>query len=222
MSNINDFIQEIHTHEALTLEGTLDPAKQWRIEERIFQTISEESSIVNGTLTRQRKRKLHLFLAAAVMVLALGITAFATVHNEWDIALVQFMGIQDSSTLQLESGEVQMNIPANYQVNDSTATPILTSPIQMTVVSSIGDKNSAYIHIKTNYELPKDYSEEADYIVADFILNEESSSGMKDGMFVDSFIDTTVLNLIEAQNFCASIFFLHSLYFCCSIYIYLT
>lgn len=55
------------------------------------------------------------------MALALSITALASIHNEWDIALIQFMGIQDSNTLQLESGEVQMNVPAYYQPKESAS-----------------------------------------------------------------------------------------------------
>lgn len=126
-------------------------ARQYRIEERIFQTISEESSIENVTPIRRKRKNLCVFLAAAIMALALSITALASIHNEWDIALIQFMGIQDSNTLQLESGEVQMNVPAYYQPKESASVFLGLSPIQMTVVSSIGDKNSAYIHIKTAF-----------------------------------------------------------------------
>ncbi len=149
MTSLDDLIKDIREDEVVEIESSLDIAKQWRVEEKILKAIADEPKLVEY---KKPNRKRVIFIAvAAVLIFAMGITSAA--KNEWDIALVNFMGLSDANTLQLEGGEVQID-------QSSTA-----SGITFSVLSSIGDKNSAYIRIETDYEFPEDYNHETDYIL---------------------------------------------------------
>lgn len=172
MNNLDDLIHDIHTEEVVPIDDSLDDAMQWRIEERILQSIKEDKADIPPSpvpLHSRPKRKKWLTLAlAAVLLFALGITTIAAVKNEWDIQLIHFMGISNADTLQLEGGEVQINKTATYTRESSVEDAIFPeNPIQIKAISSIGDKNSAYIRIETDYELPSSYNEETDYILSD-------------------------------------------------------
>jgi len=150
MNNLDDLIKDIREDEIVEIKGSLDAATEWRIEEKIMMAIDEdESKIVE--YKKPGRKKWFLLVAAAVLVLAIGLTSAA--KNEWDIALVEFMGLSNANTLQLEGGEVKI---------DQSST---CSGITFDVVSSIGDKNSGYIRIETDYEFPEDYNHETDYIL---------------------------------------------------------
>ncbi len=154
MSNLDALIKEIREDEVVEINGSLDAAAEWRIEEKIMKVISEEQSSEKSNLVpyKKPKRKKWLLIAvAAVMTFMLGLTSAA--KNEWDIALIEFMGLGSANTLQLESGEVKI---------DQSDT---CNGVTFTAVSSIGDKNSAYIRIETDYEFPEDYDYETDYIL---------------------------------------------------------
>ena len=148
MANLVDLITEIREDELVEMEASLDSAIEWRIEEKILKAIGEESKLVKY---KKPKRKKWILAAAAILIMGLGLTGAA--KNEWDMALINFMGLSDANTLQLEGGEVQIDQSAS------------ASGITFTAVSSIGDKNSGYIRIETDYEFPEDYNFETDYIL---------------------------------------------------------
>lgn len=164
MGNLNDLIREIRDDEALELNGSLDFAKQWRIEEKIQNAIKDESNVIS--YKKRTPKKWFLFGIAAVLVFALGLTSVAAVEQEWDIVLTEFMGISDANTLQLESGEVQIEQSSTSSCVDyGTTTNGETKDVTMRAVSSIGDKNEVYIRIETDYELPEYFDSETDYIL---------------------------------------------------------
>lgn len=193
MNNLNDLINEIHNDEILEIEGNLNTAQQWRIEERILQAINEDDSII---YKKKSKSKKWIVLAlAATLLLALGLTTMAAIQNDWDVQLINFMGISNADTLQLESGEVEINQTCKSMCIDYGENEIgVEKAIQMTVVSSIGDKNSAYIRIETNYEVPKNYNPETDYVLPGTTCLSVSKN--KDGAY---FVDhgSTYLAFVE-------------------------
>ena len=156
MANLDNLIKDIREDEVVDIKGSLDAAAEWRIEEKILKGIRNESEddVIVTKLVEYKKlnrRKWLILAAAVIVVLTMGVTSAA--KNEWDIALIDFMGLSDANTLQLEGGEVQIDQSSSF------------GNLQMRVVSSIGDKNSAYIRIETNYEFPEDYNMETDYIL---------------------------------------------------------
>lgn len=162
MNNINSLIREIQNHEAIEIDSFLDQDSQIRIEERILKSIVTGK---NAFHRKSLKTRLTLVLAA-IFTLVLGLTVYAANENELDIALLNFMGISPSNTVQLESGVVEINqgqksICVDYgHVEDGE-----TKEIEMLATSSIGDKNEVYIRIETDYVLPDDFNVETDYIL---------------------------------------------------------
>lgn len=168
MANLDDLINNIYADETVPIEGTLDTAAQWRIEERILSNINTAPTILYKKKTHRKKR---LVLAlVAVLLLALGLTTIAAVQNDWDVILIDFMGISDADTLQLEGGDIFIDKTAQYEktspfLEEVDDLGLVDIPIQMTVVSSIGDKNNAYIRIETDYILPDTFNPETDYVL---------------------------------------------------------
>ena len=168
MNNLDDLIKNIHSSEIVKIEGTLDASTQWRIEDQILQNIDVTSTILYRKKSKRKKR--FLFLIAAAMLIALGLTGIAAVQNDWDVLLIDFMGISDADTLQLEGGDVQINKIAHYEktspyIESIDVLGLVDAPIQMAAASSIGDKTSAYIRIETDYILPDTFNPETDYIL---------------------------------------------------------
>lgn len=164
MNNLDYFIHDIYENEIVEIEDTLNSDAILRIEEQILKNIQTSSK-------RKIKSKKHfLFALAATLLLALGITGFATVKNEWDVLLIDFMGINDADTLQLEDGQVNIDKLARYEkispeIQNIDDFGLVETPIEITVDSSIGDKNSTYIRIETDYTLPETFNAETDYVL---------------------------------------------------------
>lgn len=192
MNNLDSIINDIQAHEALEIEGILKPDAQKRMEERIMKAIADERRITTKSTIRTKcsiatqhracsinstaadstsftrglhSKRLALVLVAA-MVMMLGLTAAAAKRNEWDITLLNFMGINNGATLQLESGEVQINERAGSLCIDYGRKETgEEKEVTIKAASSIGDKNEVYIRIETNYVLPEDFNPETDYIL---------------------------------------------------------
>lgn len=178
MINLNDLITDIHASEVVELDESLDAAQQWRIEERIMQVINESSDEDANPPIRYykkcRKKRWLVFSLAAILLLALVLTGIAAVQNDWDVALIDFMGINDVDTLQLKGREVEIYKITAYKktspyIKNIENLGLVDTPIQMTVTTSIGDKYSAYIRIETDYILPETFNPETDYILLDNI-----------------------------------------------------
>lgn len=157
MSRIDDLFNELDEKETLDLGDSMNKDKQQRIETIILSVILNESknekpgSDAIKIEKRRSKRKIFVVLLAATLLL--GMTVYAAEKQEWDIAIINFMGISDTGTVQLEDGVVEIGASA------------LSNKVTMKAVTSVGDKNSAYIRIDTDYELPQSFNEKTDYIL---------------------------------------------------------
>ena len=147
MYNLDDLIQNISNDEVRDIPGSLTKSQQSRIESRILA----EMHLVSYKQKPLRKR--IVLILAAVFLLLISITSVAASENEWDIAITNFMGLNDPSTLQLESGEVEIKTSAS------------SNGLTITKITSIGDKNTAYIRMDTDFKLPEDFDETTDYIL---------------------------------------------------------
>lgn len=166
MNNIADLITDIQKQELIEIDGSLNPESQKRIESQILKTIAESKNPKATVVGKRRLSKRLTLILAAALTMTLGLTAIAAKENEWDIALINFMGIGNANTLQLESGEVQINQSATSECIDYGTTDAgEKKDITMTATTSIGDENEVYIRIETDYELPDGFNPETDYIL---------------------------------------------------------
>ena len=170
--NIDHIINEIYEKEAIDLPGFMDKKQQERIEERIMAGIrelqeKEDMNHVAVPLKRKAgKRRFVVLGIAAIMLLGLCITAFASSNPDWDVEILQFMGLDGSDTFQLESGEVEIQVYDSYLATEYDENGNSSEKeVKIMAASSIGDKNSACIRIETDYELPDGFDEATDYII---------------------------------------------------------
>lgn len=160
MYKMDELIREIHTNEVLDIQGELTKEQQDRIADRIFMQIDQQKK------RSFPKSKRHVVLLVAVLILVFGITAFAAKQNEWDIVLSNFMGLNDPSALQLDGGEVVIDKKITSSCTDyANNSAGERKNISITGITSIGDRNSAYLRINTDYDLPQDFDETTDYIL---------------------------------------------------------
>lgn len=186
-NRLDELITDIKADETISLSsGMLDKECQARIENRIYEQIFSDNSSMkkdgngasesikcpdtkNKTGRRKlSKRKSFIVLLAAALVVAFSLTAGAAVSNEWDIALVNFMGISNADTIQLEGGVVEIGAEDICEGTDYSE-DIAGKPkeISISATTSIGDKNAAYIRFETNYQVPEGFDETKDYILPD-------------------------------------------------------
>ncbi len=146
MPNLDDLIQNIYDSETVDIPGKLSAKQKNSIKRHL---LSADMTVYKSRPLAKRT----ILILAASLVLAFGLTAAAYEKYEWDVAITNFMGLDDPSTLQLETGEVKIDVAAE------------SSGVKITDITSLGDKNTAYIRIDTNYQLPKDFDETTDYIL---------------------------------------------------------
>lgn len=145
MNHIDDLYQKIMPSEIVDMEAPLEEEKQQRIEQRIMSKLSYNKK------KRFSKRKLFVLLIAATLFL--GVTGYASERNNWDDAILKYMGISNADVVKLKDSVVDIGASSTNH------------GVTMTAVSSIGDKNSSYIRIDTNYKLPVDFNSKTDYII---------------------------------------------------------
>lgn len=165
---MDELFRDIHSDEVLPVDGKMEEEQQKRIEEMIFSEIlhNQEKPADKPKRKRANRRKLVTFLLAATLVIAFGVTAGAASENDWDIALMEFMGLDDADTMQWSDGTVQIGASAVCDGTDySEDANGKQNRIIITATSSIGDQNAAYIRFDTNYELPDDFDPDQDYIL---------------------------------------------------------
>ncbi len=202
MNNIEDIIREVQEQEIVEIEGNLSEESRKRIEGLVLEEILAGQS--NKKQYRRRKRWLVLGVAA-VLTLGMGLSVAAK-EQEWDITLLNFMGISDANTLQLETGEVQID-----QGQTSLCVDFGRNPggeereVEIKAVTSIGDRNEVYIRIETDYEVPKNFDPQTDYIqVEDFKLDiSENHSGY--GAEFVSFVENNKLGFLLSISDCKKI-----------------
>lgn len=167
MNNIDELFNEIDEKEIIETEimkteTSMDKEKQQRIEDMIMAGIQIENKNVhvkndsiqlenNKSKKKFPKKKFIALILAATFLM--GVMVYASEKKEWDIAIVNYMGISNANTVQLEDGVVEIGATA------------LSNGVTMKAVTSVGDKNSAYIRIDTDYKLPETFNKETDYIV---------------------------------------------------------
>lgn len=170
MNKMDSLIREIKEHEAIELDGCLEKDTFDRIEEKVLCVVREEQDQMgmsnSGKEHVRRRKKRVIFVIAAVFIMIFGVSVYAAKENEWDIALIKFMGISNANTAQLESGIVEINQSCkskcvDYGYEESGK----ETEIEMTATTSIGDKNEVYIRIETDYVLPEDFNPETDYVL---------------------------------------------------------
>lgn len=157
MNNINKEIKSGSSGEQLLfMLGDIDCDL---IEETKFFT--EEFKFSKG-----RRRRLGITIIAAVLVLALGITSFAINKNQWNIDIINYMGLGNADTTQLTDGSVEISaIDTKIVLNRVTGTE---DEIWMKADSSIGDNMNTYIKVQSNIVLPKELCELPGYFMAEF------------------------------------------------------
>lgn len=149
-------------------EDVLSEIEMHTIENKILEKIGQKQEDVESKpIMRRRKKRMFVVLVAAI-VAAIGLTAGAATQNDWDIALMNLMGISDADSIQLEGGKVEIAIDASCSGIDYADNPAgEQKTINVTKITSIGDKNNAYIRIDTDYDVPADFNETTDYILPD-------------------------------------------------------
>lgn len=206
MNNIADLITEIQEQELIEINGSLNPEGQKRIESQILKAIAESNASKAKFVRKRRLSKRLTLVLAAALTMTLGLTALAAKENEWDIALINFMGISNANTLQLESGEVQINQSATSECMDYGTTDAgEKKDVTMTATTSIGDENEVYIRIETDYELPDSFNPETDYILPeDYSLHvSENRSGF--GSVFTYFAEDNKLGFLMSISNCEDI-----------------
>lgn len=155
MNHIDDLYQEIEDKDAIEPETEMDQEKQQRIASMIMTGIQNEQKQSKGMTSVKKKRMTKKRFVAILLAgtLLFGITAYGAEKNEWDIAIVNYMGINNADTVQLEGGEVEIN------ASDSS------NGVTFQAVTSVGDKNSVYIRIDTDYRLPDSFDHKTDYVL---------------------------------------------------------
>lgn len=195
-NRLDDMIRDIHSDEAPEFGGKLEEQQQKHIEQMVLSAIchekdtmalekeslsAKETSPEKESLSAKEtspekekksgkkklnRRKWMTFLFAAAFIAAFAMTAGAAAQNDWDVAIVNFMGISDADTVQLPDGNIQIGVSdVSYGVDYSKNPAGEKKKITLTAASSIGDRNAAYIRFDTDYELPEDFDPERDYVL---------------------------------------------------------
>ncbi len=204
---IDEILSEIYDSEAPELPGFLEKERQERLEARIMAGIrelqekeaagnlgNEENSRLEKKRGRRRTRRVFVLGFAAVLLLGLCLVSFASSNPDLDIEILQFMGLDESDTVQLESGEVEIQVydsclATEYKSGADGQRTTKQKEVKIMAVNSIGDKNSACIRIETDYEFPEGYD-----VTTDYILPEHNRIDIyeKEGSFVESTMGSTM------------------------------
>lgn len=158
MYKIDELITEVHSTEAIELPSGLKEEQRERIEKQVFMSMKSRRYFP--------MKKRTIVMLAAVLVLVLGLTSFAAKQNEWDIVLAEFMGMKEKDIHQLEGGEVIIDKTIISECIDYANTSRgEKKKVSITQITSVGDKNSAYLQVNTDYVLPEKFDESTDYIL---------------------------------------------------------
>lgn len=124
---------------------------------------------INGQMKEERISKVSLFgrrrmvLLAAVLVMMLGIAAFAK-EKDWDIEMAEIIGF---------SGAME-NLEGGYVRIDKS---VPQDDITITAVQSIGDQNCQWIQFDTN--IPWEVGEEGYYLFEDCSIDITTKNGKR-------------------------------------------
>lgn len=199
MNSVDCLIHDIQKNEVVELDESLSKLARERIEEKILQNVLSEGT---AKCKRKRLKTKWTIVLAAVLVLTLSFSVVAAREMEWDIALVNFMGLSNANTLQLANGMVEINqgkksLCVDY-ANVKNGEP---KEVEMWAASSIGDKNEVYVRIETDYVLPMDFNPETDYILPkDYSLSVAPNKSGFGSVFTYFTEDNRLGFLLEISN----------------------
>lgn len=195
MVRMDELIREIHADEAIEISGNISDEQQKRVENRVMEAIlSQEASRKKAPFLR---RELLVFGLAAILLIGLCVTALGASNHDWDIALIQAMGLSNTDTLQLESGEVQINEAVSASATEYLNGKEEKKVVTITAVNSIGDKNSAFIQVNTDYRVPIGFDREEDYMIANDICIHISRKNPKKGSITTNLAAVTEVTVNE-------------------------
>lgn len=190
MYKIDELITEIQSDEVVEIPGELSEQQKKLIEKKVLEKMrgcEESKTLIRYKSGKFPKRRKKIAILVASFVLMFGVTVFATKENEWDIALRNFMGLNHSDVLQLDGGEVVINERTTSEwIDYSRNKRGKKKELSITEITSVGDQNSAYIHLKTDYEIPDHFDEKTDYILPE-----------------NSGINVTFENMLGNKEFCS-------------------
>lgn len=102
-------------------------------------------------MKKRSKRKWFALILAATLLL--GVSGYASEKNNWDKAISSYMGIENPEKVKLKDSVVTIDAKS------------FSNGVTMKAVTSVGDKNSVYIRIDTDYKLPSTFDDKKDYII---------------------------------------------------------
>lgn len=178
---VDDMLSQICDDEVLPLGGGMSKEQQRRIEDQVFAALHTEEGFVNKSMKedetmkntpithenfkKRRFKKRMIFVLAAAIIAALGITVGAT-EGIWNLDLVAFskVGIENIDALDGSQSEIGATTTAtlmDYSKNPEGEEVEVT----FTITDSFGDKQQQFIEITTDYPVPDDFDPEKDQIV---------------------------------------------------------
>lgn len=129
----------------------------------IEESYATENAEAGEAIYRRKCKVRKAILLVTAVVLTFGVVTTAAIRNEWDIDIVNYMGISEADTVQLSNGIVQIDAKDTKEVkNELTGEK---EDVTFHAVSSIGDKNNAYIKIVTDISIPEEFNDENDYFL---------------------------------------------------------
>lgn len=155
------------------------------IEESTWEAYESRNGTDAGRkVIRFRGRKIAALAAAAVMVMAFGLVAFAAeVNSDFDAALLRTLGLSPEECTQLDDGTVQIDASSeafgvSYVKDGAVLVEGREAAATMRVAQSIGDDRSAVIRISTDIEAPAEMVEGRDYLYFDNCVANLTDNGL--------------------------------------------
>lgn len=147
-------------------------------------------------ITANRRKRLGVLMLAAVLVFAMCITASAVIENEWEIDIINYLGLSNSDTEQLQDGSVLINASDTQEVTNSLTGE--REDVKLEAIWSIGDKRNVFIKIETNIEPGESFDPERDYYIPQ-VWEYEVQEGKKDRIKTSA---GTIESRIEEGKLC--------------------
>ncbi len=174
------------------------------LDSKYIEESNIEDTIIEGK-TNQKHRfrsKKPFLILVAVFVFAFSMMAMAAQENQWDIAILNYMGLSHVDTTQLADGMVTIRAKDTQMVkNEKTGK---TEKITFTAESSIGDRRNAYIRIMTNIKMPKNYNPKTDYLICSNwttdIRNKPQGMPTMYGGMLESFVENGYFGMIMSLS----------------------
>ncbi|MGN0711677.1 MAG: DUF1287 domain-containing protein [Anaerovoracaceae bacterium] len=147
-------------------------------------------------ITVTRRKRMGVLMLAAVLVFAMCITASAVIENEWEIDIINYLGLSNADTEQLHDGSVLINASDTQEVTNRLTGE--KEKVKLEAIWSIGDKRNVFIKIETNIEPGESFNPERDYYIPQ-VWEYEIKEGKKDRIKTSA---GTIESRIEEGKLC--------------------